>query len=76
MKVAQQWVRMGRVQSFMLILGRVELGRIKKIGPMSSSGFMCLMRQMWIGTFRPEAKCLLTPTTVAGVKRLAASVCV
>jgi len=23
---AQQWVRMGRVQSFMVILGRVELG--------------------------------------------------
>jgi len=41
MKVTQQWVRnrIGRVQSFMLILGRVGLGitlvmgRVKKIGP-------------------------------------------
>ena len=43
LKVVHKWVGLGRVQSFMLILGRVGslylwvgLGRVKKIGPTSS----------------------------------------
>ena len=33
LKVAQQSLRMGRVQNLMFILDRVGLDRIKKIGP-------------------------------------------
>jgi len=38
MKVAQQWVRMGRVQSFMLILGRVGSGWVTLVVGRVGSG--------------------------------------
>jgi len=38
LKVVHKWVGLGPVQSFMLILGRVGSGWVKKIGPTSNSG--------------------------------------
>jgi len=37
LQVVRKWVGLGLVQSFLLILGRVGLGRVKKIGPTFNS---------------------------------------